>query len=173
MPILDEFDEKIDNTARQLDELINKSSRITSVNDLLVAGNTHHQESNRLLQSLHDDLQKHSSSINDAIKELSQTTSVIREADPSRIIGVVQDEVKNIHDEQEKINDAVNNLQSKVEEIESRTKKSFEAIENTFTDHLTKTQNTVQKKINIATTLIVLNLLLAAGVAYMIKLSLN
>ena len=86
---------------------------------------------------------------------------------------MVQDEVKNIHDEQEKINDAVNNLQSKVEEIESRTKKSFEAIENTFTDHLTKTQNTVQKKINIATTFIVLNLLLAAGVAYMIKLSLN
>lgn len=155
MAILDEFDEKIDKTSKQLEDLLNKSSKITSVNDLLVDGNDHHKESNRLLQSLHDDLRKHSASIKDAIQELSHATSVIHEANPSRIIGVVEDNVRNIQNQQDQIVGAIQELTSKVEEIDSRNQ-----------DNMDKTHNAVRKKINLTTTLGILNLFLIGWIIY-------
>ena len=186
MAILAEFDKKIDDTTTKLETLLNEASKIKNVNDLLVARNDHHVESNKLLKSLHDDLKAFSTSISAALEELSSATAAVRQSDPSRVIEELEAKSKELQDQHlrleqgidkvastlgEKTNTIQKHLLLQTEEIGNSKKSNQESLEKAIAaigEHVDKGNKALGGKVNAVLALAVINLMSLAGVAFLL-----
>lgn len=117
MSLLDEFDKKVDQASSKLENLLENVAQMKSVNDLLIDEGQRQSETNNNLRDVCKSLTEASVLLKQSLIELSNSTKVITETDPARLIQKIDSHQTLNSEKLEKLEKQLSQSDIKLEQI--------------------------------------------------------